>query len=135
MNNHVEYSTEHPPVWDELVQRFGVSWKRTAVAYGDTIHAASELPPDVDAHERVHLNQQGYTKEGAARWWRRYLSDPQFRYKQELEAYQVQYHYLKTHIKDRNEIARRAHHLAQLLSSEMYGGIGTHAEALKEITK
>jgi len=131
----VHYSTTPPPVWDELVRRFGVSWERTAVAYGDTIHAANPLPPDVDAHERVHLNQQGYTKSGAEKWWKRYLDDPPFRYAQELEAYRIQYHYLKSHVKDKNELARRAHRLATLLSGEMYGGIGTHAEALKAITE
>lgn len=130
----VKHSTDHPPVWDELVRRFGVSWERTAVAYGDTIHAAGALPADIEAHERVHLQQQGGSAEGARVWWERYLNDPRFRYEQELQAYREQYRFLAKTVKDRNELARRAHRLATLLSGEMYGSIGTHAEALKAIT-
>lgn len=131
--NHVKYSTDPPPVWDKLVKKFGVKWNRTAVAYGDTIHADKPLAPDIDAHERVHLNQQGYTQRGAAEWFERYLEDPQFRYEQELEAYRIQYRFCADRVKDRNQLARIANRLATLLSGEMYGGIGTHAEALKKI--
>lgn len=130
-----KHSHTKPPVWDELVRRYHVQWKRTAVAYGDTIHAATVLPADVEVHERVHLHQQGYTAEGARVWWERYLNEPKFRYAQELEAYRVQYQFLSKIIKDRNELARRLQVLAELLSGDMYGNIVTLDMALKVIAK
>lgn len=131
----VKYSTDKPPVWDKLVEQFNPNWERTAVAYGDTIHAKYDLPKDVDVHERIHLRQQGYTKAGAKKWYEKYLKDPTFRYEQELEAYREQYKYLSTTIKDRNELARKAYALATTLSGEMYGALVNRTQALLEITK
>lgn len=129
----VKYSTEQPPVWGALVERFNPNWERTACAYGDTIRAKHlPLPADVDAHERVHLQQQGGTAEGAAAWWEKYLSDPVFRYEQELQAYREQYRFLKKTVKDGNELTRRVYKLAADLNS-MYGLQVTQAEALRAI--
>lgn len=132
----IKHTTDQPPVWGTLQERYGVSWDRTVVAYGDTIHSARlPLPADIEVHERVHLRQQGYTQAGAAVWWKKYLDDPQFRYEQELEAYRAQYQFLRKTVKDRNALTQRTHKLAQLLSSPMYGEVVTLSEALKEITK
>lgn len=126
------YSTDKPPVWDALAERFNPEWEHTAVAYGDTIHAKYPLPADIEVHERTHLEQHGFTKEGAKKWWEQYLTDPQFRYEQELEAYRVQYQFLTKTIKDRNELHRRLHTIAGHLAS-MYGLEITQSEALKAI--
>lgn len=136
MTTHeIHISTTKPPVWDTLTELYSVSWENTAVAYGDTIHAKYKLPPEVIEHERVHLEQQGHTKQGAAFWWERYLADEVFRYEQELQAYRAEYRYIKVHAKDRNKPAREAHRLAKQLSGTMYGGIVTYSEALEAITK
>lgn len=132
MQTEIKHSTEKPPVWDELVRRFNPDWKRTAVAYGDTIHSATPLPADVEVHERVHLKQHGYTAEGAAAWWVRYLEDADFRLEQELEAYRAQYQYLKKTVKDRNELARQTLKLARDLAN-MYGLTINVARALTAI--
>lgn len=132
----IKHSTDQPPVWGTLQERYGVSWNTTVVAYGDTIHSARlPLPADIEVHERVHLKQQGYTQEGAAAWWKKYLDDPKFRYEQELEAYRAQYQFLRKTVKDRNALAQKTHKLARLLSSEMYGSLATFNEALEAITK
>ena len=129
----VQHKTTKPPVWGALAARFNPNWERTAVAYGDTIHAASlPLPVDVEVHERVHLHQHGYTQAGAAEWWERYLNDPQFRYEQELEAYREQYRFLVRTVKDRNELARKLYKIAGDLAG-MYGLQISKGEALKAI--
>lgn len=131
----VKHSRTKPSIWDELERRYHVKWERTALAYGDTIYAADVLPADVEAHERVHLHQQGYTTEGARVWWERYLNEPEFMYAQELEAYRAQYQFLRKTVKDRNELTRRLRRLAELLSGDMYGNLVTFDEALKAISK
>jgi len=128
-------SKDRPPNWDKIVEVFNPEWNRVAVAYGDTVHAANLLPEDILHHELVHLRQQEYSKEKAVEWWDRYIADKHFRYGQEAEAYREQYKYLKEKIKDRNLLARHANLLAEKLSSELYGSIVSHREALKIITK
>lgn len=127
-----QFSTEKPPVWDALVAHFNPSWERTIVAYADTIYAKHPVPPDIVAHEMIHLKQQGYRKDKAKEWWTRYLKDPQFRYSQEVEAYQEQYRYLKRSVKDRNELARKLHKIAWDLANR-YGLEVSLSEALKVI--
>lgn len=131
----VLHSTEKPPVWGELEKRFMPEWKRTAVAYGNTIHAAQlPLPVDVEVHERTHLHQHGYTNDGAAKWWDRYLKDADFRYEQELEAYRDQYRFLCKTVKDRNDLARRTMKLARDLAT-MYELEINVAQALAAIKR
>ena len=129
----VQHSTDKPPIWDELVERYHPSWERTAVAYGDTIHAKYlPLPPDVEVHERIHLKQQGYTKEGAKEWWDKYINDTEFRLEQELEAYQGQYKFLQRTLKDKNQLNKKVLHLAHTLST-LYGFKISKTEALEKI--
>lgn len=81
---------------------FGASWDRgTIFAYGDTIHAKnpSRITPDVEAHELVHLEQQRVI--GKDIWWDMYLKNPDFRCKQEVQAYKAQLEYALKHY-DRN---------------------------------
>lgn len=136
MTEDIKHTTDQPPVWGTLQERYGVSWNTTVVAYGDTIHSARlPLPADIEVHERVHLRQHGYTQAGAAEWWKRYLDDPKFRYEQELEAYRAQYQFLRKTVKDRNALTQKTDKLARCLSGTMYGNLATYNEALKAITK
>lgn len=66
-------------------------------AYDHVIYNPSDekIWPDLEEHEKVHFTQQD--KLGSADlWWKRYLLDPDFRLDQELEAYNVQYLYIKS---------------------------------------
>lgn len=122
---------EKPPNWGKLVDMFGVEWGPTVVTWEPNIHCGFELSSDVIEHEEVHIIQQRAI--GVEEWWKRFYADPQFRYAQELEAYQKQYRYLRNTVKDRNELARRLSLIAGFLSGEMYGGIVSHSEAVRAI--
>ena len=99
--------------------------------YGDTCHCKDDIIPDwLEAHESVHTEQQG---EAPASWWDRYFDDSAFRLSQELEAYQVQYQWILKRIKDRNSRFKWLNKFATDLSSSMYGGIVTKAEAMRLI--
>jgi len=121
----VKISTEKPPQWilDAVKSQWNVDWESNVIfTYEDTISTSSgEMSEDLIAHERTHTRQQA--EMGADVWWKRYLEDDQFRYEQELEAYQNQYKWLVAHIKDRNEVTRFLMNYARSLSSGMYGNI------------
>lgn len=124
-------SKEKPPNWDKLVELYKVEWGPTVVTWSPNVHCAWELTGDTLAHENVHIGQQD--RIGVEEWWRRFYEDPAFRYEQELEAYRVQYQYLREHVKDRNKLNLEALRLASYLSGEMYDNIVTKEEALKAI--
>lgn len=88
-------STEPPPVYEEAVKRFGVNFNKGVVfTYGNTIHTSdSNLPEHLIEHECVHVRQQ--SELGAGAWWKLYFENPEFRLKQEIEAYRRQYEYIK----------------------------------------
>lgn len=97
MNNatNFSFSSEKPPMYDICHQYFGADWDRgTIFAYKNTIHAKnpSSVTEDVVAHEQVHLEQQRMFGD-ADLWWKQYLQDADFRYKQEIPAYKAQLAY------------------------------------------
>ena len=86
--------SETPPNWPALVERFPEASRRSesvVVTYAPYIYVPSgaTLPPDLMAHEKTHLKQQG---DNPTEWWERYFEDREFRMEQELEAYSVQLH-------------------------------------------
>lgn len=129
----IKISLEKPPNWNELEEAFDVKWGQTAVAYGDTLHISVEPTEDVLQHEMVHLAQQGFTKQGAENWWRKYMKDPKFRITQEIQAYQRQYGTLRLFIHDRNDLAKARCRLARDLSGPMYGRVISYQGALRAI--
>lgn len=64
-------------------------------AWGNDLYNPSggQIPEDILFHESIHKKQQ----EIPEIWWNRYLTDVQFRYEQELEAYAGQFNYIKQH--------------------------------------
>lgn len=67
-------------------------------AFGSLLYnpTGKEIPQDVEIHEEVHGRQmQGYVPEA---WWTRYLIDREFRQAMELEAYFVQYSWVKSRV-------------------------------------
>lgn len=98
--------------------------QHTIFAYDRNIYADDYLPDHLVVHEKVHLRQQ---KEiGLDLWVDQFLSDPQFRLKQEIEAYKAQL----SSIKDRNSRQKIRVQSAKALSSPMYGNIITFNWAL-----
>jgi len=129
--NSEEEKDEFPPVWDRLVEMFGVRKENTVVTYGDKIYSERELTYDIIVHEEVHQKQQ--RAYGVEEWWDKYLEDVVFRRSQEVEAYQKQYQYLKRVIKNREKLNNNRVRLARDLSSSQYGEMMTYQEALKMI--
>lgn len=85
-------SREEPPFWSLLDPG---PWRRGIfVTYGNTIHTMSEVSEATLAHECVHMQQQMEYADGLEAYVKRYVSDPQFQYDQEVTAYQAEYRFL-----------------------------------------
>ena len=91
----MKISHEYPPNIS-LIRSVVGERPEMVYCYGDTIFnpAGKEIPIDVYRHEQVHEQQQ---KEfiSPELWWLKYLGDNDFRLSQELEAYSVQYRFIK----------------------------------------
>lgn len=122
-----------PPNFAKIDSFLPDSEKHQAVfAYGDTIYNpfGSILTADREAHETIHSIQQG---NNPGKWWDKYLKDPDFRLKQELEAYRGQYKMVKKLVKDREMVHWLLTKCAESISSALYGNIITYQEAYKQI--
>ncbi len=122
-----------PPNYEEILQHFKPP-PYAVFTYGDTCYCPDgrALAIDVAEHELVHIRQQAEYGSPSA-WWARYINDPDFRFRQELEAYRRQYEYASTYIKDRNQLFNYVLCLANDLSGPMYGDVMKRGEALKLI--
>lgn len=126
-------STQKPRIYEMIKSRFPeVEWDDgIAITYGNTVYAKYPLAPDVASHEEIHAYQQ----EGIDpdEWWKKYLTNTQFRLSQEAEAYKFQAKFIRQVIKDRNTAFKLIHRLAIDLSSPMYGNMCTYSEAMSLI--
>lgn len=131
----IHIKDERPPVWDSVCVAFNIIPKNAIFAYGDVIYNPDAIPLAhyLIEHEKVHFRQQGFTPEGAALWWGKYLRDPQFRVSQEVEAYGVQYREMCKLTKDRNQRYKILFNLAEQLSGKLYAEAISHADAMKKI--
>ena len=104
-----------------------------AVSFAKFVYANQDFSDDYKVHENTHLDQQGHSYFGAVIWWIGYFLSKEFRFSQELEAFQNQY----TFIMKTNPSARyrSLDHFAKQLSGELYGGVATYDEAVDEIKK
>lgn len=133
----VKISNEKPPEWilEAVKEKWGVDWNSTVIfTYENLITTFNgEMTEDLIAHEQTHVRQQLEYIGGADAWWREYLDNDEFRFKQELQAYRNQYQWLVKNIKDRNEVARFLTHYAKSLSGAMYGNMCDFPTAMKMI--
>lgn len=126
---------DYPPVWGAVCQTFQIIPRNVIFAYGDCIYNPDQidLPYFLVEHEKVHFVQQGYTQEGAALWWGKFLRDPEFRVSQEVEAYGRQYRVMCSQINDRNQRVRVLWSLGQSLAGPLYNKAISHQEAMRLI--
>lgn len=119
---------ERPPVADEAEKRFGVGFSRgTIFAYSPNIHDASgKVLEDLVVHELVHFEQQAEVG-GPVNWWKIYFSDKEQRFKWEVEAYQIQFHWIKENWSRKVYFERLKTSSRQLMT--MYGLTITEEEA------
>lgn len=102
-------------------------------AYGGKVYGrgiGKHLTRELDAHERVHIERQGDDPDG---WWAKYLSNPEFRYVEELLAHRAEYEtYCRRHINP----AKRMMFLrsvASRLASSLYGLGVAYAKAMSDL--
>lgn len=107
--------------------------KDAVFAYGDVIYNPSkgEIYPDLYVHEQTHQKQQKDFG-NVELWWNKYLLDKDFREKMEVEAYAVQYIFVKERIPARGA-KECLESLAFALSSPMYGLQLTYQQAETKI--
>ena len=82
---------ERPPNFDEIVKVFPkAADKGVLFAYGEDIFNPSNvsIPTWIAAHEYKHCARQFLSSPEA--WWQQYLTDQEFRYREELIAHNAE---------------------------------------------
>jgi hypothetical protein len=124
-----------PPNFDMLVEAFPFIRGNDKVifTYGDTIYAPggeARLTPELRAHEGVHYSRQGSDIDG---WWRRYITDPEFRLAEELPAHRAEFRTFCKLNRDPNARIRFLYALGERLAGPLYGGILRATDARRRI--
>lgn len=81
---------ERPPNFKQILSAFpGASRPGVIFAYGADIYnpSGNVIPTALLAHESVHCERQ----KDPSRWWTHYISDAEFRYREELAAHVAEY--------------------------------------------
>ena len=126
---NIQISHEPPAIYKKLQEQFGVDFDAgVIITYFPLVHCKFEPPAAKILHESVHLVQQ--EKLGVERWWDLFLHDPGFRLEQEVEAYRREAAFIRKNIKDRNDVAKFIHGMAENLSGSMYGKVCSYPEAM-----
>jgi len=121
------------PLKDKVKKEFDLTDKdlqNVIFTYGDTIYTSTgDISYGLIAHEITHVFQQ--TEIGKEEWWKKYLKDKEFRFKEELQAYKNQHECYKRNGVAEAEIDR----IAEDLSGKNYGNVVSFEEAKKLITQ
>jgi hypothetical protein len=110
---------ERPPNFEQVHAAFPkANGPGVLFAYYPNIHNPSGIvvPPALIAHEEVHLHRQ--RDAGPTQWWGQYLTDPEFRYNEELLAHAAEFRHQRT--SDRNASARLLMATALRLVAPLY---------------
>ena len=142
---------DFPPNYQDIVAVLGdVSKSNPVFCYGDIIYNPfkREITPDVEYHESIHARQQAqFTTPDM--WYMRYLTDRDFRFVQEIEAYGEQFKFGKERVKSvQADLVQKGQRLsggaskitdafldslATELSGEAYGTLCSFGEARSKI--
>lgn len=119
---------EYPPNLAQIEAAFGPIGPTVIFTYAPDIYVPNggSLSKPLVAHEEVHLRQQGDDPDP---WWDRYLADPEFRFREELEAHRAEWETARPLIRDRNRRALFLNAIARRLASPLYGSLVTFREA------
>jgi hypothetical protein len=127
-----------PPNLAEIDRVFPNRGQGVVYAFGDTIYNPGnvKIPRSIIAHEAAHgLRQQELGKNGVEHWWRSYLDDPEFRYREEVIGHAAEYLAQVNGHYDRNANARLLMTTAVRLLASFYG-YGkrfTHKQAVNDL--
>lgn len=130
-----------PPNFEAIVAVFPLAVRtQTIFAYAPDIYtmAAIEVPPDLVAHETVHIKRQkdyrgDLGRSGVDGWWAQYLTDPRFRYDEEVLAHRAEYKWLQEHAPSRQVRRQALKHVATKLAAPLYGFKVSLARAMEDI--
>jgi hypothetical protein len=126
---------EFPPNYEQIKARFDLTGTKPLFTYGKIVYNPhnAQMRPDLLVHEEIHVKQQG---DNPVEWWEKYLTDDEFRLSQELDAYSVQFGFVKN-LKGMSskKIAWFLEQLATTLSSPMYGNLLTYNQAQIKIKR
>jgi len=125
---NIEYRNP-PHFW--LFKLFFPVTPYTLFAYKGTIYCQPKaiVTPDLEIHEAQHFVQQRSHK----LWLLRYLLFPSFRFDMELQAYRAQWAFIMREVKDREMRTKMLLHMADDLSSPLYGSLCTKDQAMRYI--
>lgn len=129
----MKISYNKPPHYWLLVKLFGFDWSRNVAVFGDTLYSKNhDLPDHLIIHEKTHTKQQKHSKIYAVWWWAKYILSPEFRFSQELEAYQAQWKYFQTFYHSSAHFSF-LHKITSDLASPLYGSIVSYSKAMRLI--
>lgn len=126
---------EYPPNYDEILTHFPNAKNNNVVfTYGNILFSptSTNIPKDLLVHEETHSKQQKNHKGGIVGWWKQYINNKEFRVKQEVEAYQNQYNYIKNHY-GRSIRRRLLRKISKDLSGKLYNNCMSFEEAKRKI--
>ena len=130
----MKYSFKNPPhdIRKLSEEYFDLKNISPVWTYGDTIYNPHKqiINRVLEEHEKIHQRQQG---DKPAEWWYNYFNNDEFRFEQELEAYQHQYNFVKGFIKNKSELFKFLKLIAEDLSGKMYGNMCSLTEAIYKI--
>lgn len=122
---------KYPPNYREIEKVFDLEGLRPVFTWGSEIYNPHDVPvsEDLMVHEEVHEARQGKDPQA---WWDKYLVDPEFRLKEEVEAYGMQYKFIraKTSVKVQAMVLAS---FGRILASKLYGEIIDQAVAESKI--
>jgi len=123
---------DYPPNILAIDAVFHTEGKTVFYCYGDTIYNPHSLylPEFIKAHELAHSISQGKDPKG---WWERYLVDPEFRYREELDGHHAELIFRLGVVKDRNQRVRILHATAARLSAPLYQHGKTWGQAHRDL--
>ena len=128
-----------PPNYEVIVAVFpGAALPGVIFAYGDRIYAPGAggrlrpfmLPPELHAHEAVHIERQAGRPEP---WWEKYLADPRFRLEEELLAHRAEYWAYCARHPNRAKQAQALEGIARKLAAPLYGALVSVEDARKAV--
>lgn len=130
----MEIIASRPPNFAAIVKVFPFAANYGVIfAYYPNIYVPSgrELPPQLIAHESVHIQRQ--KDMGVELWWDKYLADTAFRYNEELLAHQAEYKSLIENATCRQQRRSALKIVAKRLTSQLYGGLVSVKQAAIDI--
>lgn len=124
-----------PPNYADIREVFPMAANEGVIfAYAPNIYVPSgaSLPPELIAHESVHIQRQ--LAIGVELWWEKYLTDLPFRYEEELLAHRAEYQALCELQPNRQGRRSNLKHVAKKLSAGLYNKMVSFDQACKDLT-